>query len=73
VLFEPFKWFLAAASLIGVVLNIRRKRVCFAVWLFTNAAWTAVDLWHGVWAQSVLQAVYFGLAVWGIIAWRKPR
>jgi nicotinamide riboside transporter PnuC len=63
-------WFLAAASLVGVVLNIRKRRACFALWTGTNATWAVVD-WHaGLHAQAALMAVYAGLAVWGWIAWR---
>ena len=69
--FEVFKWSLAVASLIGVVANIKRQRWCFYVWAVTNASWTFVDLYHEVWSQAALQAVYFGLAIWGIVAWRK--
>lgn len=70
-MFEAFKWSLAVASLSGVVLNIKRRRECFLIWAGTNAAWTVVDVIHGVWAQAALQAVYFGLAIWGIIEWRQ--
>lgn len=69
--FEIFKWLLAVASIVGVVLNIRRRHECFYIWAVTNFAWTLVDIAHSVWAQSVLQAVYFVLAIWGIIEWRK--
>jgi hypothetical protein len=69
--FEVFKWLIALASVAGVVLNIRRLRSCFYVWAVTNAAWAGIDLYHGVWAQAALQAVYLGLAVWGIKAWKK--
>ncbi len=69
--FEVFKWIIAAASIAGVVLNIRKKRICFHIWAGTNLAWTAIDVWHEVWAQAALQAVYFGLAIWGILSWRK--
>ena len=37
----------------------------------TNASWVAVDVYHDVWAQAFLQAVYFALALWGLWAWRK--
>ncbi len=70
-LFEITKWGLAAASLVGVVANIKHKRWCFGVWAVTNAAWTGVDIYHEVWAQAALQAIYFGLAIWGLIAWKK--
>ena len=72
-MFEAFKWSLAVLSLVGVVLNIKRRRECFVIWCGTNAAWTAVDWWHGIYSQACLQAVYFALAIWGLIEWRKQR
>ena len=62
---------LTVASLIGVVLNIKKRRECFYIWAVTNAAWTFVDYHQGVPAQAVLFFVYFLLSVWGIWAWRK--
>ena len=70
-MFESFKWFLALASVTGVVLNIRKNRACFFIWAATNASWCVVDLVHAVWAQAALQSVYFGLAIWGIRSWKK--
>lgn len=64
-------WITAAASLVGVVLNIRHDRRCFYIWAVTNAIWTAIDATHGIYAQAVLQAIYCGLAVYGIYAWRR--
>ena len=64
-------WILAAISLIGVVLNIRKDRRGFICWIFSNGAWSAVDYYHGLYAQSALFAVYFLLAVWGLIEWGK--
>lgn len=71
--FEIFKWTLVAASLVGVVLNIRKRRECFYVWTATNALWCAVDAWHGIWSQSILQGLYCGLAVWGLIEWKAKQ
>ena len=68
---EFFKWSLVALSLAGVVLNIRRRRECFWIWCFTNAAWSVIDMAYGIWSQAALQAVYFFLAVWGLMAWRS--
>ena len=69
----PLHWLLAAASLTGVVLNIRRHRSCFAIWAVSNTLWCAVDTAAGLAAQATLMAIYAGLAVWGFIAWRAPR
>lgn len=70
-MFELFKWALALASLAGVVLNVRRDRRSFALWMATNASWCLVDLHHEVYQQSLLHLCYFVLAVWGFIAWKK--
>lgn len=66
-------WTLAALSLAGVVLNIRRHRTSFAIWTVTNAAWAVIDLRAGLPAQAALMATYGVLAVWGLVAWREPR
>jgi len=68
----PLHWLIAAGSLTGVVLNIRKRRVCFAIWTVTNAAWCAIDAGAGLVAQSCLMGIYAGLAVWGFFAWRPP-
>ena len=71
--FAAFTWVCAGLSLVGVVLNIRKRRECFFIWFFTNAAWTGVDFYKGLYAQSALFFIYFCLAVWGIVAWRKGK
>lgn len=64
-------WILAGLSIFGVILNIKKVRWCFWIWAFTNAGWAVVDFIMGIYAQATLFVVYFALAVWGIIAWRK--
>lgn len=64
-------WPLVALSIVGVVLNIRRRKECFIVWAFTNATWAAVDFGYGLYSQATLQLVYFGLALYGLREWMK--
>jgi len=64
-------WLATVLSLVGVVLNIKHRRECFYVWAVTNAWWCGFDAWHGIWSQSALQGVYFCLAVWGLIEWKR--
>ena len=68
--FTVFTWTLTVTSLIGVVLNIQKRRACFYIWLITNASWCVVDAYRELPAQAALFAIYAGLAVWGIVAWR---
>lgn len=64
-------WIVTAASLVGVILNIKKRRSCFVVWGVTNASWAVIDFSKGIPAQGVLFTVYFALSVWGLIEWRK--
>ena len=59
----------AIAALVGVVLNVHKHVACFYIWAVTNAVWMVVDIQHGIYAQGALQAVYFGLSVYGIWKW----
>lgn len=69
--FALLKWLTVLLSLYGTVLNVRKDRRCFYVWTATNAAWVAIDVWHGVYEQASLHLVYTGLSVYGIVSWRR--
>ena len=64
-------WLLTCASIVGVILNIQKKRASFIVWMFTNSSWAAIDFGAGIPAQGALFTLYFALAVLGYVAWRK--
>ena len=66
-------WLVTAFSLLGIVLNIRKNRLCFVVWFTTNTAWCVIDLHHGVYAQAALMATYAALSVWGLWSWRTQK
>lgn len=45
-------WGLTVLSLVGVVLNIYKKQVCFYIWAGTNATWAIVDYHAGLFSQA---------------------
>jgi len=63
-------WIIAGLSIAGVILNIKKCRWCFLIWLVTNSAWMIYDFTIGAYAQSALFAVYACLAVWGLAEWQ---
>lgn len=66
-----FTIIVTAISIIGTMANIYQKRWCFIIWLFTNSFWFTYDFAIGQYAQALLFAVYFILAVIGLVKWRK--
>ena len=63
-------WALAALSLAGTWLNIKKNPTGFAIWMFTNIQWAAYDLSIHEYAQGFLFTVYAILAVYGYLEWR---
>lgn len=66
---QNLMWLVTGLSIIGTILNIKKKSVCFIIWLITNSIWCVYDFIIGSYAQSALFFVYVLLAVWGIYEW----
>jgi len=66
-------WPITVLSIIGVILNIHKRKEGFIIWLFTNGSWCVYDYMIGAYAQSALFAVYFCLAVWGLVKWGREK
>lgn len=74
-LFQLGLWVLTALSLVGTVLNVKKRIACFYLWTVVNIAWVFVDFRQELYARSVLDGVHLAFAVWGIWDWtrRPPR
>lgn len=68
-----FPYIVTAASIIGTVANSLQKRWCFYIWLLTNAFWCAFNAAGGSYAQSLLYAFNFAMAILGLIKWKRSR
>lgn len=64
-------YIITALSIIGTVGNSCKKVWGFYLWLCTNAFWCAFNVVHQSYAQAILYAVYFILAIVGIVKWKK--
>ncbi|MGE4297436.1 MAG: nicotinamide mononucleotide transporter [Desulfovibrionaceae bacterium] len=64
-------WVLTAMSLTGIVLNIKKNRKCFLIWIVANMGWIVVNLRHGIQAQALLFVVYTGMSIWGFVEWGR--
>jgi nicotinamide riboside transporter PnuC len=64
-------WVVTGLSLIGVVLNIYKRKECFLIWAVTNFAWMVYDWQIKAYEQATLFGVYFILAIWGLVKWHQ--
>lgn len=69
--FETLSWVFVALSLAGNVFVIKKNVLGQWLWALSNIGWISFDLYIGAYSQAFLFTVYFGMCVWGIIAWTK--
>lgn len=69
--FEDLSWILVALSLAGNIFVIKKNVIGQWIWALSNMGWILFDLSLGAYSQAFLFAVYFGMCVWGIIAWSR--
>lgn len=68
---EAMSWLLVFLSIAGVVLNVRRDRCGFLLWMIANIGWMIIDFMQGLYAQAFLFCIYFVLSFWGWVSWKK--
>jgi len=64
-------WSLTALSILGAILNIKKKRSSFAIYTVANIGWIVVDIYKGIYAQAVLFIVFTVLSTWGWFEWGR--
>lgn len=63
-------WLVTILSLYGNVLNVKKKRSGFVVWVIANVLWLIYDIWTGLYSRAALDTVQTAFCVWGIIEWK---
>lgn len=64
-------YIVSAFSLLGTVMNIKKLRACFIVWLFTNGFWLVYSILTEQYSRAILDFIYLLLAIYGIYEWSK--
>ena len=66
---ELVGWTATALALVGVWMNNRRSRVCFGLWLVSNAITLMIHAGAGIWSLAARDAAFFVLAIHGWWLW----
>jgi len=66
-------WLFSAISIIGAILNARKRVEGFYIWVVGNMCWVVYDAIIGEYAQSFLFLFFTGISVYGILQWRKTK
>ena len=66
-------WGIAALSLVGTVANIKMRKWCFVIWLFTNGAWCLYSIITKQYSRGLLDFIYLLFAIYGLKEWSKDK
>lgn len=61
-----FEWFLMLLSVIGTFLVIKKRVDGFYLWVAANLGWVVFYAYKGLYASSLMFAVYLGLSLYGV-------
>lgn len=70
---QDVTWILTAISLTGTVFNIRKKIICFYIWLIGDLLWCIFDLMSGTNGRATLDFIQIILSICGILSWKKEQ
>jgi len=68
---EAIGWVVTAVAIAGVVLNNRRRRACFVLWMVSNALTAMLHVHAGLYALAVRDLIFLALAVQGWVLWGR--
>ena len=57
----------------GVILNNRRMRICFIVWMISNAMSACIHMGSEIWSLLIRDVIFLILAFEGWIKWGKKK
>ena len=60
-----------ALAVAGVLTNNRRLRVCFLLWMVSNAFTAGIHAYMGIYSLLVRDVIFFMLAIEGWFKWGK--
>lgn len=55
----------------GMILNVKKMKSCFVVWLIGNTIWLLIDIQSMAISRVILDIMQQIFNLWGLIEWRK--
>jgi len=64
-------YFVTLIAIIGIVLNIRKNRICFLAWMISNSYFCSLNFEQGNPAQAINFAVFLVFSIYGFFEWGR--
>lgn len=70
-MYDLGQFVITTVAVTGVILNNHRLRLCFVLWIFSNAATSLYHLEAGQWGLLARDLIFLILALHGWYKWGK--
>lgn len=64
-------WIATAISVFGSMLNAKKSKWCFYVWILANVIWLVYDIYIRLYSRATLDIIQTVICISGIIYWNK--
>ena len=64
-------WVLSIITLIGTILNVKKKKEGFIFWIIANIGWIYYTLEYELYSQISIWVSFTAASIYGYITWRK--
>jgi len=65
------EWLWAVLSITGAILNARKNKWGFMVWMVSNVGWIYTNVYYGLWAQIPVWIAFSVTSIYGWILWSR--
>ena len=66
-----FTWIIAAISIVGSILNIKKNPVCFYLWVICEIMCLIIDTKNQQYGRAFLDFFCIAMNIYGIFSWSK--
>ena len=64
-------WLVTAISVFGSILNAKKSKWCFYVWILANIIWLIYDIYIELYSRATLDVIQTTICIIGIYHWTK--
>lgn len=64
-------WIFVGVSFAGYLLNIKKNKWCFALWITCSIWWLGVSIYREQWSLVANFILYLSAECWGLYKWSK--
>lgn len=66
-------WIASILSIAGAILNARKMKIGFVIWIISNLIWAGLSIVKKDYAQTLVWLVYTVISIYGLCKWSEDK